>query len=88
MNDVILVALIGAAASIIGSVMTMRASAKKAAEQASLTIYRIDQLESKVNKHNELIERTYRLEEAAHVYEEKVKVINHRIDDIERSISN
>lgn len=27
-----------------------------------LTVYRISQLEEKVNKHNNLIERTYRLE--------------------------
>ena len=30
--------------------------------QTSLTIYRIDELEAKVSKHNNLIERTYKLE--------------------------
>ena len=84
MSEVIVVALIGAAASIAGSIITMRASAKKAAEQANLTIYRIDQLESKVNKHNELIERTYSLEQKAALYEEKMRVANHRIEDLEK----
>lgn len=88
MNDVIVVALIGAAASIAGSVISMVVSKKQAMEQANLTLYRIDQLERKVQQHNNLIERTYRLEEAAHVYDEKVKVINHRIEDIERSINH
>ena len=37
-----------------------------------------------VNKHNQLVERTYRLEEQMHVHEEKIKVANHRIDDLER----
>ena len=59
-------------------------AAKKAAEQANLTIYRIDQLESKVNKHNELIERTYALEKKAALYEEKMSVANHRIEDLEK----
>lgn len=84
MSEAIVVAIVGAAASLLGSVITMRASAKKSAEQASLTIYRIDQLETKVNKHNELIERTYALEQKAALYEEKMSVANHRIDDLEK----
>ena len=48
-----------------------------------LTTYRIEQLEQKVAKHNGLVERTYHLEEAAAVFEEKLKVANHRIDDLE-----
>ena len=39
--------------------------------------YRIEQLEKKVEKHNSDVERTYLLEE-------KIKVANHRIDDLER----
>ncbi|RJU65902.1 hypothetical protein DW709_09635 [Coprococcus sp. AM27-12LB] len=42
-----------------------------------LVKYRIDQLEKKVEKHNSIVERTYLLEE-------KVKVANHRIEDLER----
>ena len=41
--------------------------------------YRIEQLEKKVEKHNSVVERTYLLEE-------KVKVANHRIEDLERNI--
>lgn len=39
--------------------------------------YRIEQLEKKVEKHNSVVERT-------HLLEEKIKVANHRIDDLER----
>ena len=49
-----------------------------------MNAYRIEQLEKKVDKHNDLVERTFRLEEEAHVLDEKVKVANHRIDDLER----
>ena len=48
-----------------------------------LTNYRIEQLEIKVDKHNNLIERMYNVESRADVLEEKVKVANHRIDDLE-----
>lgn len=50
-----------------------------------LTTYRIEQLEKKVEKHNSVIERTYDLEKKDGVYEEKFRVINHRIDDLEHS---
>lgn len=49
-----------------------------------LTIYRIDQLEKKVNKHNNLIERVYKIEEHEAVIDEQIKVANHRIDDLEK----
>lgn len=44
---------------------------------AKLTGYRIEQLEKKVDKHNHFAERMP-------VVEEQIKVINHRIDDLER----
>lgn len=50
----------------------------------ALVIYRLDQLESKVNKHNQVIERTYKLEEQEALLEEKVRVANHRIEDLEK----
>ena len=51
----IVVALIGLAGSALGSILGVLASAK-------LTSYRLKQLEKKVEVHNGLIERTYRLE--------------------------
>ncbi|WP_379697560.1 hypothetical protein [Mediterraneibacter gnavus] len=42
-----------------------------------LVKYRIEQLEKKVEKHNSIVEKTY-------ILEEKVKVANHRIEDLER----
>ncbi len=46
--------------------------------------YRLMQLEKKQDKHNAVIERTYKLEETIALHEEKLKVANHRIDDLER----
>lgn len=46
--------------------------------------YRLEQLEKRVEKHNQLIDRTYKLEEEYKLHEEKIKVVNHRIEDLER----
>ena len=46
--------------------------------------YRIEQLEKKVEKHNQVVERTYNLEKISAVLSEDLKVANHRISDLER----
>lgn len=58
---------------------------KKHSETISLITYRLDELSDRVNKHNQLIERTYELEKKAELTEEKIKNANLRIDDLERS---
>ena len=55
MSDTVLVALIGLAGSGLGAFAGVVASAK-------LTNFRLQQLEDKVNKHNQVVERTYALE--------------------------
>lgn len=54
----------------------------------SLVAYRIEQLEKKVDKHNNLVERTYRLEERTEIQEHEIKVANRRIDDLEKEHSH
>lgn len=55
MSDTILVALISGAFTLVGTILGVVASAK-------MTNYRIEQLEKKVEKHNNVVERTYKLE--------------------------
>lgn len=71
-----MVALIAFGGTLVGTFGGILASTK-------LTIYRIEQLEKKVDKHNELIERTYRLEESFSLLYEKIKTANHRIKKLE-----
>lgn len=52
-------------------------------KNSALVIYRLGELEKKVNLHNSVIERTYKLEKKQDLLEEKIKVANHRIDDLE-----
>jgi len=50
----------------------------------ALLEYRLAQLEEKVDKHNNLVERTYELEKYSAVIQNDIKVANHRIDDLEK----
>nr|DAL09509.1 MAG TPA_asm: hemolysin XhlA [Caudoviricetes sp.] len=50
----------------------------------NLLEYRLTQLEEKVDKHNNLVERTYKLEQHNEVQDEKIKEANHRIEDLEK----
>ena len=51
--------------------------------KASITA-EIRALTREVEKHNQVIERVYPLETKADVFEERMKVANHRIDDLEK----
>lgn len=77
--NTIIAALIGAAGSGVGAILGVFINTK-------LITYRLEQLEKKVDKHNNLIERTYKLEEAERVTEERVKVANNRIKDLEAEV--
>jgi hypothetical protein len=79
MNETIIVALIAFAGTLGGSFLAQRKS-------AALIAYRLEQLERKVDKHNSVIERTFKLEERCEVFDEKMKVANHRIDDLEEVV--
>lgn len=76
MTDTVIVGVLSLVGTLGGSLLGIMAANK-------LTNYRIEQLEKKVEKHNSVIERVYKLEQADAVEEEEIKVINHRIADLE-----
>ena len=78
MNETVAVALLSLAGTLIGAYLANRKS-------AALVAYRLEQLESKVGKHNQVIERTYVLEESVSLLDERIKVANHRSADLERT---
>lgn len=77
MNDTVIVALISLAGTLCGTFGGILMSNR-------LTNYRIEQLEQKVEKHNNLVERTYRLEELQQLTDERVRAANRRIGELER----
>lgn len=79
MSETIIVAVLGFLGTLGGAYLANRRS-------TALIAYRLEQLENKVNKHNQVIERTYQLEKHAEVVDEQIKVANHRIGDLEQII--
>lgn len=73
--------IIGAAVAAAASIIVSWLNNKK---QIDLIGYQIGELRKAQEKHNKVIERTYRLEEITAVHEEKLKVAGHRIDDLEK----
>ena len=53
-------------------------------QQVAIIEVKISDLSKEVEKHNQVIERTFKLEQTTAVHEEKIKVANHRLDDLER----
>lgn len=93
MSDAIIVALIAAAASVIGQLLISRKSSTetfarldKQSELAdarlekaqAVTDAKIDELTREVREHNNFARRVP-------VLEEQIKTVNHRIDDLERA---
>lgn len=70
MDNDIIVAMLSLAGTLAGSLGGILVSGK-------LTAYRLEQLENKVAEHNNFARRMP-------VLEEQIKVINHRIDDLEQ----
>lgn len=75
--------IIVAALALVGTLAGSYFSNRKT---TALISYRLDQLERKQDKHNTLIERTYKLEEDVAIQAEKIRVANHRIDDLEKAV--
>lgn len=77
MSETLQVALIGLISSGLGAFLGVLTNSK-------LIAYKIDELQKQVEKHNKVIERTYDIEEKISVHDEKLKVMNHRIKDLEK----
>lgn len=72
MSSEIIVAIIAFLGTLAGTFGGILASSK-------LTNFRLQKLEEKVDKHNSIVERTY-------ILEEKIKVANNRIKNLEQKV--
>lgn len=72
--NVIIPSLISAAVTLVVCILNARAESEKT---RVLINYRLEQLEKKVDKHNQIVERMA-------IAEERLKVVNHRVDDLEK----
>lgn len=76
MTETIVVAVLSLIGTLVGSFLAHKKS-------TALLSYRLEQLEKKVDLHNQVIDRTYRLEEQAALAEAEFKRVNHRLEDLE-----
>lgn len=72
-SDVVLVAVISGTCTLLGSMFGVIASGK-------LTNYRLEQLEKKVQAHNNLVDRMYKVEKKQEQLDQKVDIL-HRHDE-------
>ena len=70
MNNTIIAAVISGLCVAVPSIITTVMANRK---DNALVKYRIDELDAKVNKHNNLIERTFKIEERLSIIEERIK---------------
>lgn len=77
MSETVLVAVLSLAGTLVGSMSGVLVSNR-------LTNYRIEQLEKKVQAHNNFDTRLHTLDTEVEVIHEQIKVANHRIDDLEK----
>ena len=73
--DEIIVALISAGAAIVVCAISNN-------RNNALIAYRIERLEDKMNKHNNFVERVYKLEQKVGIDEQKIKTNEERIEDL------
>lgn len=87
MDAAIISALIAASAAILVCMINnhyqQEAVRKKHDETISLIDYRLQQLEKKVDLHNNAVERLYIVENKLGIDEEKIRSCKRRIDDLE-----
>lgn len=88
--ETIIGALIGGIVSLVVCVLNNRSQQKetdaKQTEFINLITYRLEQLEKKVDLHNNAVERLYEVEKQLGIDEEKIKVANRRIGDLEKGV--
>lgn len=75
MSETIIVALLSLFGTILGTFGGILTANK-------LTSYKIEQLEKKVEKHNQVIERVYELEKHEAVVDTEIKSMSHQIEEI------
>lgn len=75
--------IVVAVLSLIGTLAGAYLSNKKS---SALIAYRLERLEEKANSINTIEERVYRIEENQSVVDEKIKNMNYRITDLEKSV--
>lgn len=85
MIEAIITGAVAIIVCMINNAYQRRASERQHSITIELIEYKLDQLSRKVDLHNNAVERLYAVEKKCEVYDEKFRVANHRIDDLEHT---
>ena len=75
----VIVGMLSLAGTLIGTIAGILAS-------NNMAMYRIQQLEKKVDQHNQIVIRTFKLEESQAVTDEQIKTIFKKLDSIKKDV--
>lgn len=84
MIEAIITGVVAIIVCMINNAYQRKASEKQHNTTIELIKYKLDQLTLKVDLHNNAVERLYEVEKKLGIDEEKIKVANNRIDDLEQ----
>ena len=85
MIEAIITGIVGIAVCMINNAFQQKRADQQHNTTVSLIEYKLDQLTHKVELHNNAVERLYVVEKKCEVFDEKFRVANHRIDDLEHT---
>lgn len=83
MIEAIITGVVAIAVCMINNFYQNKASKEQHDKTIALIDYKLDELTKRVDKHNNVVERTYKLEQLTALQDEQIKVANHRIKDLE-----
>lgn len=78
MSEAVIVGILSLIGTLVGSIAGILTSNK-------LVVYRIEQLEKRVERHNNVVERVFKLEKDKEFIDEEIKNTNQRIDKLEKA---
>lgn len=83
MTEAIITGVVAIIVCMLNNLYQSRAVKAQHEKTIALIDYKLEELTKRVDKHNNVVERVYELEQQAEVNEERIKVANHRINDLE-----
>ncbi len=84
MTEAIITGVVAIVVCVINNAIQHRSNKQQHDTTIALIDYKLDQLTHKVELHNNAVERLYKVEQDVILHEEKIKVANHRLDDLEK----
>lgn len=81
MSDAVIVAVVSGCVALASAILSFVGSQSAAKKTNDLIAYRLEQLENRVAKHNNLIDRMYKCEARLDIYEKEIDILKGEYND-------